>query len=55
MDTFLKVLDATILNQEDINHPNRSIVSNETDRVIKSPPNKKAQDQMDLLPHSAGP
>jgi hypothetical protein len=42
MDTFLDTYDHTTLNQEDINHPNRSITKNEIEAAIKSLPKKKS-------------
>jgi hypothetical protein len=42
MDTFLGNYDHPKLNQEDINHLNRSITCNEIERAIKSLPRKKS-------------
>jgi hypothetical protein len=36
MDTFLNTYDHSKLNQEDINHINRSIAHNEIEAAIKS-------------------
>jgi hypothetical protein len=36
MDTFLKTYDHLKLNQEDINHLNRSITQNEIETALKS-------------------
>jgi hypothetical protein len=41
MDRFLDNYDHPKLNQEDINHLNRSITQNETEAEIKSLPKKK--------------
>jgi hypothetical protein len=40
MDTFPDAFDLLKLNQEDINHLNRSIANNETEAVIKSLPGR---------------
>jgi hypothetical protein len=42
MDKFLNTYDHTKLNQEDINHQNRSITCNEIESAIKSLPKKKS-------------
>jgi hypothetical protein len=42
MDRFLDTYDHTKLNQEDINHLNRSITQNEIEAAIKSLPKKKS-------------
>jgi hypothetical protein len=42
MDRFLDTYDHPKLNQEDINHLNRSITQNEIDTAIKSFPKKKS-------------
>jgi hypothetical protein len=52
MDTFLDAYDLPNLNQEDINHLNRSITSNEIKTVISNLLTKKAQDQMESLLNS---
>jgi hypothetical protein len=43
MDRFLDTYDHPKLNQEDINHLNRSITQNEIKAAIKSLPKKKSQ------------
>jgi hypothetical protein len=43
MDKFLDTYDDAKLNQEDINHINRSIMHNEIEAAIKSLPKKKSQ------------
>jgi hypothetical protein len=53
MDTFLDTYDQPKLNQEDINHLNRSITSNEIEAAIVSQ-KRKAQDLMDSLLNSTG-
>jgi hypothetical protein len=42
MDKFLETYDHPKLNQEDINHLNRSIKCNETEAATKSLPKKKS-------------
>jgi hypothetical protein len=42
MDRFLETYNHQKLNQEDINHVNRSIKEKETEAVIKSLPKKKS-------------
>jgi glutamyl-tRNA reductase len=42
MDKFLDIYDHSKLNQEDINHLNRSITQNEIEAAIKSLPKKKS-------------
>jgi glutamyl-tRNA reductase len=42
MDKFLDTYDHKKLNQEDINHINRSIIHNEIEVAIKSLPKKKS-------------
>jgi glutamyl-tRNA reductase len=42
MDRFLDTYDHPKLNQEDINHLNRSITQNEIEAAIKSLPKKKS-------------
>jgi hypothetical protein len=42
MDRFLDTYDHPKLNQEDINHLNRSITQNEIEAAIKSHPKKKS-------------
>jgi hypothetical protein len=48
MDKFLDTCDYPKLNQEDINHLNRSITQNEIEATIKSLPKKKSQGLMDF-------
>jgi hypothetical protein len=52
MDRFLDIYDHPKLNQEDINHLNRSITQNEIEATIKSLPKRKVQDLMDSLLNS---
>jgi hypothetical protein len=40
MDRFLDIYDHPKLNQEDINHLNRSVTQNEIEAAIKSFPKK---------------
>jgi hypothetical protein len=54
MDSFLDSYDHPKLNQEDINHLNRSITQNEIEVAIKSLP-KKVEDLMDSLLNSIRP
>jgi hypothetical protein len=42
MDRFLDTYDHPKLNQEEINHLNRSITQNETEAAIKNLPKKKS-------------
>jgi hypothetical protein len=42
MDRFLEIYDYRKLNQEDINHLNRSVTQNEIEAAIKSLPKKKS-------------
>jgi hypothetical protein len=42
MDRFLDTNDYPKLNQEDINHLNRSITQNENEAAIKSLPKEKS-------------
>jgi plasmid rolling circle replication initiator protein Rep len=49
MDRFLDIYDHSKLNQEDINHLNRSITQNEIEAAIKNLPKRKVQDLMDSL------
>jgi hypothetical protein len=42
MDKFLDTYDHPKLNQEDINHLNRSIIWNEIEAAIKNLPKKKS-------------
>jgi hypothetical protein len=51
MDTFLDICDHKKLNQEDINHLNRSITQNEIEAAIVSQ-KRKVQDLMDSLLNS---
>jgi ADP-dependent phosphofructokinase/glucokinase len=53
MDRFLETYNHPKLNQEDINHLNRSITQKEIEAAIKSLPKKrKVQDLMDSLLNS---
>jgi hypothetical protein len=54
MDTFLDTYDQPKLNQEDINHLNRSITSNEIEAAIVSQ-KRKAQDLSDSNLNSTRP
>jgi NADH/NAD ratio-sensing transcriptional regulator Rex len=55
MDKFLDTYDYPKLNQEDINHLNRSITHNEIEAAIKSLPKKRAQDLTDSQLNSTRP
>jgi NADH/NAD ratio-sensing transcriptional regulator Rex len=48
MDRFLETYNHTKLNQDDINHLNRFITQKEIEAAIKSLPQKKSQDLIDL-------
>jgi NADH/NAD ratio-sensing transcriptional regulator Rex len=52
MDRHLDTDDHLKVNQEDINHLNRSITQNEIEAAIKTLPKKKVQDMMDSLLNS---
>jgi hypothetical protein len=49
MNKLLDTYDHPKLNQEDINHLNRSITQNEIEATIKSLPKQEGQDLMDSL------
>jgi glutamyl-tRNA reductase len=55
MDRFLDTYDHRKLNQEEINHLNRSITQNEIEAAIKSLPKKKVQDLRYSLLNSMRP
>jgi hypothetical protein len=55
MDKFLDIYDYPKLNQEDINHLNRSITQKEIEGAIESPKKRKVQDLMDSLLNSIRP
>jgi hypothetical protein len=55
MDKFLDTYEHPKLNQEDINHLNRSITQNEIEATIKTPQKRKVQDLMDSLLNSIRP
>jgi glutamyl-tRNA reductase len=55
MDRFLDTYDHSKLNQEDINHLNRSITQNEIEAAIKSLQKRKVQDLMDSMLDSIRP
>jgi hypothetical protein len=50
MDRFLETYNYPKLNQEDINHPNRSITQKEIEAAIKSLPKKKSARHKKLYP-----
>jgi glutamyl-tRNA reductase len=52
MDRFLETYNHPKQNQEDINHPNRSITQKEIEAAIKSLTKRKVQDMMDSLLNS---
>jgi hypothetical protein len=54
MDKFLDTYDHLKLNQEDINHLNRSLTCSEIEAAIVSP-KRKVQDLMDSLLNSTRP
>jgi hypothetical protein len=54
MDKFLDTYDHPKLNQEDFNHPNRSITHNETEAATVSP-TEKLQDLLDSQLNSTRP
>jgi NADH/NAD ratio-sensing transcriptional regulator Rex len=55
MDRFLDTYDHPKLNQEDINHLNRSITKNEIEAAIRVSPKRKVQDLTDSLLNSIRP
>jgi hypothetical protein len=55
MDKFLDTYDHPKLNQENINHLNRSTTQNDIEAAIKSLPKRKVQDLMDSLLNSIRP
>jgi NADH/NAD ratio-sensing transcriptional regulator Rex len=55
MEIFLDTYGHPKLNQEDINHLNKSITQNEIEAAIKSLPKRKVQDLMDSLLNSIRP
>jgi hypothetical protein len=55
MDKFLDTYDDPKLNQEDINHLNRSMTQNEIKAAIKGLPKKKSQGPDGLLMNSIRP
>jgi NADH/NAD ratio-sensing transcriptional regulator Rex len=52
---FLDTFDHPKLNQEDINHLNRSIIHNEIEATIMSLPKEKVQDLTDSVQNSTRP
>jgi hypothetical protein len=55
MDRYLSTYDYPKLNQEDINHLNRSITQNEIEATIKISQKRKVQDLVDFLLNSIRP
>jgi hypothetical protein len=55
MDKFIDKHEHPKLNQEDINHLNRSITCNEVEAAIQSPQKRKVQDLTDSLLNSTRP
>jgi lantibiotic modifying enzyme len=55
MDRFLDTYDHPKLNQEEINHLNRSIIQNEMKQQSRVSPKRKVQDLMDSLLNSIRP
>jgi glutamyl-tRNA reductase len=55
MDRFLDTHDHPKVNQEEINHLNRSITQNEIEEAIKSLPQKRSPGPMDSLLNSIRP
>jgi NADH/NAD ratio-sensing transcriptional regulator Rex len=55
MDKFLDTYNHPKLNQEDINHLNRSITNNKIETAIKSLKKRKAQDPVNSLLNSIRP
>jgi hypothetical protein len=53
MDRFLDTYDHPKLNQDDINHLNRSITQNEIETIVSQ--KRKVQDMMDFLLNSIRP
>jgi hypothetical protein len=52
MNRFLETYNHPKLNQEDINHPNRSVTQKEIEDAIKIIPKRKVQDLTDSLLNS---
>jgi hypothetical protein len=55
MEKFLDIYDHQKLNQDDINHLNRSITHNEIEAAIKISQKSKVQDLMDSQLNSTRP
>jgi hypothetical protein len=54
MDRFLETYNHPKLNQQDINHSNRSTTQKEIEAAMKNLTKKKVQDLMDSLLNSIG-
>jgi hypothetical protein len=55
MDKFIDIYDHSKLNQEEINHLNRSKTQNEIEAAIKSLSKRKVQNLIDSLLNSTRP